>query len=179
MFRRVSFLLAACILAAAAAPAWAIVEGRPPWLNPNRRPGGAIPDEPIAPNGWRLGVGMASPWAVGPSLAYVFPASPIGYKVGGTLGMWTNAGFNGNPANDWRAYGAALYYLTPGYGGGPYFEFGLGMARSSGAVTGLQWPVLPHAGMGTTGRFDERIAWDVTFVGLANGMIAFETALIF
>ncbi len=108
MFRRVSFLLAACILAAAAAPAWAIVEGRPPWLNPNRRPGGAIPDEPIAPNGRRLGVGMASPWAVGPSLAYVFPASPIGYKVGGTLGMWTNAGFNGNPANDWRAYGAAL-----------------------------------------------------------------------
>jgi hypothetical protein len=179
MLHRAFPLLAACWLAVPAAPAWAIVKGPSPRLTPNRFPGGAIRDEPIPPNGWRLGVGMSSPWAVGPSLAYVFPASPIGYKVGGTLGMWTNAGFDGNPANDWRAYGAAMYYLTPDYAGGPYFEFGLGLARSSGAVTGLQWPVLPHAGMGTTGRFDKRISWDVTFVGLANGMIAFETALIF
>lgn len=162
-----------------AAPAWAIVDELPPWLNPKRRPGGAIPDEPIPPAGWRMGVAMASPWAVGPSLAYVFPAVPVGWKVGGSLGLWSNAGFNGNPGDDWRAYGSALYYLVPGYGGGPYFEFGLGMAKSTGAVAGLQWPVLPHAGMGTTGRFSETLAWDVTFVAVANGMLVLDSALIF
>lgn len=177
--RALPSLLAALFLLGAATPAQAIIEEGPRWIL-NRRPGGALKDDPIPPFGWRLGLAMASPWAGGLSVAYVWPALPIGMKLGATWSPWTNAGFAPLSLTDGRVYGSLLYYLVPSYGGGPYFEAGLGLARSSAPTWALPWPALPHLGFGTTGRFsDSAMGWDVTFAWVANNTFVLESALLF
>ncbi len=171
-------MLTAAVLLSAS-PALAVVEEGSRWIL-NRRPGGALKDDPIPPFGWRLGLAASSPAAAGLSYGYVWPAMPLGMKVGATWSPWTLAGFAPLALTDWRAYGALLYYLTPAYGGGPYFEAGLGLARSSAPTWNLALPALPHLGFGTTGRFgDGPNGWDFTFVWVANNTFVLETALLY
>lgn len=172
-------LAVAATILASAPPASALIEEGPRWIL-NRRPGAALVDAPIPPFGWRLGLAMASPWAGGLSVGYVWPAMPLGYKLGATWSPWTAAGLQPLAFTDWRAYGAVLYYLAPQYGGGPYFEAGVGLARSSAPVWNLALPALPHLGFGTTGRFgDGGMGWDLTFGWVANNTFVLETALLF
>ena len=178
MSRILTAILALATLAAAAAPAAAVVEDRNRWI-PNRRPGGALLDDPIPPFGWRLGLALASPAAAGLSVGYVFPALPLGYKLGATWSPLTAAGPQAPALTDGRLYGAILYYLTPAYGGGPYFEAGLGVMRTSAPAWNLGFPALPHLGFGTTGRFgDDGLGWDLTFGWVANNTFVLESALL-
>lgn len=177
--RTLPALLAAALLATHAAPAEALIEEGPRWIL-NRRAGAALVDAPIPPFGWRLGLAGASPAAAGLSVGYVWPAMPLGIKVAATWSPLTGAGFAPLALTDWRAYGSLLYYLTPSYGGGPYVEVGLGLARTSAPAWNLAWPALPHLGWGATGRFgDGELGWDFTFAWVANNTFVVETALLF
>lgn len=179
MSRVFTCLALAAATLAPAPPALALVEEGPRWIL-NRRPGGALVDDPSPPFGWRLGLAMASPWAGGLSVGYVWPALPLGYKVGATWSPWTTAGLQSLAFTDGRVYGSVLYYLAPQYGGGPYFEAGLGLARSSAPAWSLALPALPHLGFGTTGRLgDGGLGWDLTFGWVANNTFVLETALLF
>jgi hypothetical protein len=176
--RALAPLLAATLLACTAMPAAALIEEGPRWIL-NRRPGAALQDAPIPPFGWRLGLAAHSPFAGGLTVGYVWPALPVGVKLAATWAPWSLGGFSFTSLADTRAYGSLLYYLVPGYGGGPYFEAGLGFARSSGPAWNLGWPVLPHLGFGTTGRLNDGLGWDLSFSWVANNTFVLESALLF
>jgi hypothetical protein len=166
------------VLAAAAAPAAAVVEmPTRPWM----RPRGIFASEaPPDPAGWRLGPTITSPFAVGVGLAYLFPLKPFTLKGGADWGIATDAGVTALSFQDWRLYAATMYYFVPGANDGPYVEVGLDATRSRGGVLALaNWPVVPHLGFGTIIRTGTDTMWDLNFSATGNGLITLEGGILF
>lgn len=170
-------LLAAALLAPAP-PAEA-------YFFPNRAPGAPLEDEPLPPPyGWRLGAAMTFPYTLAASLAYVWPVaeqSVLGYKAGATWGLMNGTQQVATRFSDYRLYGAMMYYLVPSptLQGGPYVEMGLDVAKASGAILPINWPVVPHIGFGLDGRMSEQTAWDLNFTATANGVLSLDGGLLF
>jgi hypothetical protein len=152
---------------------------------PNRAPGAPLEDEVLPPpSGWRLGAAMTFPYTLAASLAYVWPVPEGGsmsYKAGGTWGILNGTQQVATRFSDYRIYGALMYYLvpSPALQGGPYVELGLDVARASGAILPLNWPVVPHIGFGVDGRFTEQTAWDLNFSATANGVLSLDAGLLY
>jgi hypothetical protein len=148
---------------------------------PNRLPGTALPDEPQPPpSGWRLGLAMTFPYTMGLSLAYLWPTEGVmTFKLGGSWGILNGRETIASRFSDYRLYGSLMYYLSPAAQGGPYVETGLDVAKSSGAILPLSWPVVPHIGFGTNGHWTEQTGWDVNFSATANGVLSLEGGLLF
>lgn len=189
MIRLSPCLLALAVLLAGAAPAHALVETRRDWMT-DRWAGKPLKDEPLPPpSGWRLGGAMTFPWTAGMSLAYLAPGEPATYKVGGTWGIHDGRSTIAGNFQDYRLYGALVYYFVPGSHGGPYVETGLDVVKASGSVLPLNWPVVPHIGFGTNGWWgtpdnqtptDKKpTAWDLSFSATANGVLSLEGGILF
>jgi hypothetical protein len=177
---RVTLLTTAALIAVTASPAAAVVEAERDWMN-RRMPGSALADDPVpAPSGWRWGAAMTFPYTLAASLAYLGPAADRAtYKVGASWGLHDGRNTVAGDLRDYRVYGSLVYYFVPGLPGGPYAETGLGLAKASGAVLPLNWPVVPHIGFGTNGWWNKTTAWDLTFSATANGVLSLEGGLLF
>ena len=89
---------AAALVTLLASPAGALSEETRPWL-PGRHPGAALEDEPFVPAGWRAGAVITAPYALGGSLAYLWPVGHGAMKLGA---QWTPLT---DRAGDWSAFG--------------------------------------------------------------------------
>ncbi|HEY9724323.1 MAG TPA: hypothetical protein V6D47_20140, partial [Oscillatoriaceae cyanobacterium] len=90
MPRHLSILLLLGLLAGTIAPP-ALADPPPDW-EPDRLPGGAMPDEAQQPpSGWQFGMVMTAPMTIGLGMSYLFPTSPAAFKIGGSWGMVGNS----------------------------------------------------------------------------------------
>lgn len=151
------------------------------WHTVNRLPGNPYvrPVQPILPGGWRVGPEISSPYALGLSLAYLFPAPPVTFKTGLDWGLWSDSGVSALQFRDMRLFGGLMYYFVPNATDGPYVETGLDVVRSQGGILRFaNWPVVPHLGFGNVLRAGTTLV-DVDLSATANGLVTLTGGMLF
>lgn len=159
------------------APALAETEDDLPPRWTHRRPGGALPPlPPVPPVGWRYGLHTTAPLSAGITTGYIFPAEPVGLKLGAAWSLWTPDSLRYSPWDGLRLSASAMYYMAPAHASGPYVEAGLAYSRAGLATRTLPWPLMPQVGFGVTGHGPLDSGWDISLLLLADGLLALEFA---